>query len=105
MADAVVVVNPVKLTNEKNNKNQIVYLAVFDKQDPKAKDSNFLALKLENDGPSYVRLTGIWTNLKLDKIMDTYQETLANSEKEEFQEILVPWTKISYIRNLFFKQK
>ncbi len=80
------------------------HLIIFDEKKP---TYAFIAIKLEPES-SFIKAWGIHVNMDeidLGTIGENFSYFLSKAEKNKFVELLIPWHKVSYIRNLIFRQK
>lgn len=65
----------------------------------------FLTIEQPEFSQSYVKVKGVFSNLKKDEICTTYQEVVANIQKHDILEVTFPLNSIAYVQNLVFKAK
>lgn len=96
--------SPVNTPNRQQVSNKPCHLIVFEDVS-KGKVKKFVTLDRPDNHGQFVQAKGILTDLKDDEIQASYQEVLTSASKDSILELMIPTSRVFYIRSLVFKAK
>jgi len=100
-----IAISQIKSVQEKNILRSPVYLVIFEGEDSKnSKIKKFIATRLD-ESANYVRVSGIYSNLSEDAIVEKFTSLLTEANKDLYLEMMIPFHRVLRIRNITYKQK
>jgi hypothetical protein len=99
-----IALTPVGITSKPHTSSKPSHLIVFEDV-AKGKVKKFITLDRPEGNGHLIQAKGVLTDLKEEEVQLTYQEVLTSSPRESIMELMIPCSRIFYIRSLVFKAK